>query len=68
MNIKTCSCGQRFYFTKTATGRFMPTNLDGSPHWSTCKDTKEYKPSSPTNSTGSQPPSNNSATTKSPHS
>lgn len=35
----TCrSCGQPFFFVPTRNGKSMPTNPDGTAHWSSCPE------------------------------
>jgi len=30
------SCGKQLHFVKTGTGRTMPVEWDGTPHWGNC--------------------------------
>lgn len=40
---KGANCGKIIYFRKTESGASTPVNADGSPHWATCHDEKEFK-------------------------
>jgi hypothetical protein len=36
-------CGDRIFWRKTAKGKNTPVNLDGSTHWGTCPNAKDFK-------------------------
>ncbi len=36
-------CGQQIAFIVTETGKKMPVNPDGTPHWTNCPGAKEFK-------------------------
>jgi hypothetical protein len=40
---KGSGCLRPIYWLATAGGKRMPVNPDGSPHWSDCPDSKEFK-------------------------
>lgn len=37
------SCGVPINWVKTKAGKFMPLELNGTPHWATCPDAKKFK-------------------------
>lgn len=37
------NCGKIIYFRKTESGASTPVNADGTPHWATCADEKQFK-------------------------
>ena len=42
-NIPRCrGCNAQIRWIKTPKGKTMPQNLDGSPHWSTCPNAKDF--------------------------
>lgn len=43
MTDKCRSCDAPVQWVKTATGKWTPANPDGSPHWATCPQAKEWK-------------------------
>ena len=43
---QTCrSCQAEIRWVRTAAGKYMPLNADGTPHWATCPQAKEWKKS-----------------------
>ena len=40
----TCkSCRSAIYWVKTENGKNMPINTDGTPHWATCPNAREFR-------------------------
>lgn len=37
------SCGTQINWVKTESGKFMPLELSGVPHWANCPDAKKFK-------------------------
>ena len=36
-------CGKEIKFERTAAGKWMPTDMDGKPHWITCPKASEFR-------------------------
>jgi len=37
------ACGKMLYFVRTAAGKQMPVEADGTPHWGNCTNTERFK-------------------------
>ena len=37
------ACGKMLYFVRTAAGKPMPVEADGTPHWGNCTDAERFK-------------------------
>jgi hypothetical protein len=44
---KCKSCGAPIRWRKTAAGKNTPDNLDGTPHWATCKSADQHRKAKP---------------------
>jgi hypothetical protein len=40
---KGAGCDARIHWVKMPSGKNMPVDADGTPHWATCVDSKEFK-------------------------
>lgn len=43
IECRSVNCRAMVGFVKTAAGKNMPVDPDGTPHWATCPDSEEFK-------------------------